>query len=326
MPAAEPAPAAPPPDRRAWLRRRARIILWLVLFATVLGWIGAPWWAALAQHLTLHLGAVALLCWLALWIGRGWLTKWLALLLAVVHLGPVAWTWMPGPIAAPPALPVRVMSVNLLSSNTATAAVMAWIRSEQPDLVAAQEVSPAWATALNEALAVSHPHRLVQPSTDNFGIALYSRWPLPGARTDLLGGPVPSVIARIDAGDGAATRAIQVIVTHPPPPMSGQYAEWHDRQTAALADLVAASRDPVVLVGDLNATPGSAAHRRLLAAGLRDTRQGHGWEPTWPASLGWAGIPIDHVLVSPAVGCPRRDLSPDLGSDHRGVVADLRIP
>jgi endonuclease/exonuclease/phosphatase (EEP) superfamily protein YafD len=134
------------------------------------------------------------------------------------------------------------------------------------------------------------------------------------------------VIARIEAGDGAATGAILVIATHPPPPMSAQYADWHDRQTAALADLVAASRDPVVLVGDLNATPGSEAHRRLLAAGLRDTRQGHGWQPTWPASLGWAGIPIDHLLVSPAVGCPRRDLSPDLGSDHRGVVADLRVP
>ncbi len=82
---------------------------------------------------------------------------------------------------------------------------------------------------------------------------------------------------------------------------------------------------PLVLAGDLNSAPWSLrlGWLRRIAA-LR--------EPllpvaTWPASAGWLGLPIDHVLVR---GGPRivaiEPWGAALNSDHRGLLASLSLP
>jgi len=41
---------------------------------------------------------------------------------------------------------------------------------------------------------------------------------------------------------------------------------------------------------------------------------------------GWAGIPIDQVLVSPEFKVVDRHTTSGAGSDHRALVVDLLLP
>ena len=58
--------------------------------------------------------------------------------------------------------------------------------------------------------------------------------------------------------------------------------------------------DPVLAIGDFNATPGSWAVNRMLAQGLRDPLRHRGiYAATWPAGGGWPNLPffrLDHVF------------------------------
>ena len=65
----------------------------------------------------------------------------------------------------------------------------------------------------------------------------------------------------------------------------------------------------------------------LRLADVREaTVDGFGLQPTWPAAAPWLGVPIDHVLASPSIGIRRREVGPDVGSDHRGVMVEFAMP
>lgn len=88
-----------------------------------------------------------------------------------------------------------------------------------------------------------------------------------------------------------------------------------------------AARDPLVLMGDLNATPSSRLYRRLADV-LRDAQtlvRGHKPRATFPSRLPF--LRIDHVFVSPsvkvqAVRAPRDALT-RIASDHLPLVIDF---
>jgi endonuclease/exonuclease/phosphatase (EEP) superfamily protein YafD len=43
----------------------------------------------------------------------------------------------------------------------------------------------------------------------------------------------------------------------------------------------------------------------------------------WSKRTRWSGTRIDHVLLSDAFACTGASIFPDVGSDHRGVVARI---
>ena len=99
-----------------------------------------------------------------------------------------------------------------------------------------------------------------------------------------------------------------------------------DGQFRSLAKFVRTLTEPVILMGDLNATPFSPAFVDFLRASrLRDSRLGYGNQATWPAALRRAGIAIDHCLVSPQVQVTGRQIGGDVGSDHLPVIVDLSL-
>jgi endonuclease/exonuclease/phosphatase (EEP) superfamily protein YafD len=112
---------------------------------------------------------------------------------------------------------------------------------------------------------------------------------------------------------------------HPLPPMSPAYAADRDELFRQLAERVRREAGPVIVAGDFNATPWSHGMRPLVAAGLRDTQLGHGFSATWQRRIPIFAIPIDHVLVAGDLTAAARWTGPDLGSDHRPIVAELRF-
>jgi len=118
----------------------------------------------------------------------------------------------------------------------------------------------------------------------------------------------------------------QLVVPRPTPPMDGALFTSHRDQLAAIGKTLAhrARGEAAILVGDLNATPWSAAFMRLLVqAKLYDSAVATGYQRSWPSSTLPLGIPIDHVLLSAQFEVKQRTIGPAIGSDHRPVVVDL---
>ena len=87
---------------------------------------------------------------------------------------------------------------------------------------------------------------------------------------------------------------------------------------------IAEQESTIVVVGDLNATPWSHAHRTLRnRAGLSDSQRGAGLQPTWLTGLGPLMIPIDHALHTPDLISGDRRTGPAAGSDHRPLVEEI---
>jgi hypothetical protein len=84
--------------------------------------------------------------------------------------------------------------------------------------------------------------------------------------------------------------------------------------------------DPAVVIGDLNAVPGSGPHRLLRSRGLQDSLQLQGvWASTWPAGGGWPNLPVlrlDHLLTG-AVAVRAVETLRLPGTDHKALRAWL---
>ncbi len=82
--------------------------------------------------------------------------------------------------------------------------------------------------------------------------------------------------------------------------------------------------DPALVVGDLNAVPGSRAHQLLQGRGLTDHLQSQGvWASTWPAGGGWPNLPVlrlDHLLAG-QVQVEGVETLRIPGSDHKALRA-----
>jgi len=266
------------------------------------------------QHAVLALATLAVAAGLR-W--RGWFDAAAALvLLDVLPLAADAQATRGAEVAG--GAEVRVLLLNVHTSNTSYAAVRALIAAEDPDLIALVEVNQAW---VDELPLPAYRARLVHPRPDNFGVALYARDAIAGG-IEHLGSDLPSIAASVTVRDAT----LWMIVTHPLPPVSTQAsAQLFDHLDAIAARAHAAT--PALVVGDFNATPWSSHfHRFAERSGLCDSRAGFGIQASFPANLAPMRIPIDHAFASCTVGIRDRRIGPDVGSDHLPVIVDLTLP
>lgn len=217
--------------------------------------------------------------------------------------------------------PLRVLLLNVHTSSSTFAEVRTLIAETNADIVGLVEVDTRWLAALAPAF-VGYRHRIEEPRNDNFGIALYSMRPMTGA-TEELGSPLPTVVASVDA-EGTS---LAVVLTHPIPPVQAEPLAMQVAQLDAIATRVRSLPSLALVMGDLNATPWSRPFRDLVArSGLCDTRAGFGLQASFPAASSILRIPIDHALVSCAIGVTSREIGRDVGSDHLPVIVDLVVP
>ncbi len=248
-------------------------------------------------------------------------TAWLA-----VAVGANAWAllpyWLPASHEAGKGDPLTIVSLNVRAENADKQRTLTYLRERKADVVVLLEVDDAWSAALRD-LESLYPHRVITPEPGHFGIAVLSRVPLDGPKVVELAGGSPAVIAGLPRGK----QGCLLMAAHPFAPTSAQFAARRDAQLAAMGDLAAGDTRPVVVAGDLNATPWSHGFRALAGPRrLRDSATGRGVQATWNARLWAPRIPIDHVIVSPEIGVQSRTVGPDVGSDHLPVEATLVVP
>ena len=218
-----------------------------------------------------------------------------------------------------PDFALRVLSLNVLTSNPHHDRVVDHVAASGADVVFLAEIDAGWAQSL-APLAALYPHQFVHPRPDNFGGALLSRVPLADAELLNLGaGRRPTLKARVRHQG----RDLLIVGMHPVPPKGGEFAMHRDSQIDGLRDYVATQADPVLTVGDFNASPWSAPMRRLVQGALGFRGEDPPWTPTWSVFTPFA-VPIDHALCTAPLWITKRQVGPDVGSDHRPILVEVR--
>jgi endonuclease/exonuclease/phosphatase (EEP) superfamily protein YafD len=218
--------------------------------------------------------------------------------------------------------PVRVMSVNLLSSNHENEAVFQAVEEAQPDLLIFLELNSWWHQKLQAQYGTTYPFHQSEVREDNFGISLYSKVPLQDFEILELEDQIPLLLASFE-NEG---HPFHLLALHLIPPVNKRRSAQRDSSLAALPKVLASLPHAVMVVGDFNATPWSYPFRHLLAeTELHDSSRGFGLQPTWPTYFPLLGIPIDHCLYSSGVRIVNREVGAKTGSDHRPLIVDFQV-
>ncbi|WP_093170491.1 endonuclease/exonuclease/phosphatase family protein [Sinosporangium album] len=220
--------------------------------------------------------------------------------------------------------PLRVLSVNLLFGSADVEEVVGLVRRMKPDVFSAQELTPGMVDRLEAAgLSGLLPYSALEDAPGAQGTGIYGRYPLKplhGLFTPI-GHNMPA--ASMELPDGSS---VEVVAVHTYTPLGRQLSAWE----AGLDALPGSSPDVVrVLAGDFNASLDHAAMRRVLDRGYVSAadRVGNGLTGTWPANGRlFPFITIDHVLVPDRVNVVDLSVHDVPGTDHRALLADLRVP
>lgn len=290
--------------------------------AFLLGLLGRYWWLCDLivhfQHLYLLTLIPPLLLFLALRAWRHALVYLPVLVYGLVLVLPYA--GLGSRVIGAGGQGLKVVTLNLNSQNRSTGLVLEFVRGWQPDLLVLEEYNWYWKNEL-EPLRVNYPYYWSAPRQDNFGIAIYSRYPLREMQTLYSGqASVPVLTGCVEVHG----RQLSLMAAHTLPPISHFYSRLRDEQFLTMAELAARQDRPLLVVGDLNNTVWSHSFQDFLKrASLKATASECGMIATWPSAL--PIVQIDHALVSPDLGVKGCWRGSEVGSDHRPLVTELLI-
>ncbi len=300
-------------------------------FVTLLGLLSKyAWPLELMSHFRVQYAMMLMVCMVGFVVfrmKRSAAVGVLGLAINLATLAPMYFGSSPSPSnVQSDAIPLRVASLNVHTSNHAYGSVIDFLARTDADVVLLLEVNLTWIHEL-KSLEEQYPFQMLQPRADNFGLALYSKFELTDSQFVTWGGSeVPTVIAEINPP--APRQPFRFIGTHPLPPTSPEYYELRNRQLHEIGEYVVAHLDmPTVVAGDLNISPWSFAFTLLLEKGkLHNSALGFGVQATWPVEPFFLRIPIDHVLHTSDITIIHREVGDDVGSDHFPVVVDFALP
>ena len=217
---------------------------------------------------------------------------------------------------------IKILSINLLSSNNNSDEVLDFIINEDPDLIVLQEVNQKWDTYLS-SLGSTFPFKLTEIREDNFGLVVLSKVELIDTEKIILSNSgVPSFYFKINMD----SKETHFIATHPLPPIGTDYFDYRNEQFTNLNKMVKRLNGSKVLIGDLNTTSFSPNFSRITeGTSLRDSRLGFGLQSSWNAQIPFISVTIDHILISKEIMVTNRMVGPDIGSDHFPVIIKIAI-
>lgn len=219
---------------------------------------------------------------------------------------------------------LRILSFNVQRSNEVTEELVDLVAAADPDLVLLMETDEAWDEAILQ-LSDEYPEiaRHVPEDARYYGMHLLSRLPLLSPRFLFEYGPqTPSLVTGVRLASGEVVRFQGL---HPRPPVLFEHGTTRRDATLYRAALDAASSGrPSILAGDFNAVPWETTTQRAMRlGGLLEPRVGRGLFVTYGAESFWRGWPLDYVVYQDSFGLLEYRLLPNIGSDHRPVLAHL---
>ncbi len=213
---------------------------------------------------------------------------------------------------------LRIVSFNVWTKNDRLDQTRQWLAASDADIIVLQEFNEHARQQVVKPLASLYPH--VHDCRCN-DIAILSRHPFAeaGGQGRTPEQPALSWLTLNVPGRGAL-RVVGLRTIYPYHPQAHvRHFDW-----LASSKLFDASGPSTALIGDFNATPWSFRFNRLARArGLK--RHGTGIAASWPSGP----LPlllIDNVVTTPDIRSVSFSIGPDIGSDHRPVVATVALP
>ncbi|MFQ5596134.1 MAG: endonuclease/exonuclease/phosphatase family protein [Anaerolineae bacterium] len=229
--------------------------------------------------------------------------------------------------------PARIMTFNLHNGFDTDGflgmeALARVIESEQPDVVALQEVSRGWVIDGSLDMLTWLSQRLDMPYVSGptadplWGNAILSRLPiieyephnLPPRDLLILRG---FLWARVDVGQG---ERLEVIATHYHHPETGSTVRVE--QSKAILEFWA-GRPHTAWLGDLNGRPGDPEIELLRQAGFSDVLDLAGISPGYTNPSDRPRQRIDYIWINPDLTASDVAITTGTASDHLGVVATI---
>ncbi len=252
----------------------------------------------------------------------------LALGLVIVSFRPLLLFVPPPGIVLPGLQEISILNFNTeYQHNENFEGFIKLIDSLHPDIITLVEVNQKWLDALQPSL--KGYDRVI--SLTGAGMAVFSKLPIKWHDTRFFGKTHhPRIFATMTSRSGT----LDLIVIHPTTPKSPEGFVERNAELKLITDEAVSLRSAKIVCGDFNCGPWSQYFSSLLSsAEVRDSEQGFGLQPTWPARVGRIStgfsipplIPIDHILVGPALLVSYRHAGPSINSDHLPVFATFSI-
>lgn len=226
-----------------------------------------------------------------------------------------------------PGVTVRLLVANLRTTNAAPDALLEILAASDADVLILTEPPQAVRRALRP------DGTLARQFTD-----IARTRPLRGEHAPIIIASRLPLVDTLDAQHGRDAVILRkgdtefaIIATQllsPRSPARNRTAREQATELAQITPPLSARSLPLIIAGDLNATPTS--HRSRWLAAATDTRRA---KPRWSAQGSWpAGLPtvlalpIDGALLSKDISVARWELVRLPGSDHHAVLIQLVIP
>jgi endonuclease/exonuclease/phosphatase (EEP) superfamily protein YafD len=220
---------------------------------------------------------------------------------------------------------LTILCLNVFNGRADTGVVAALVAREAPDLVVLPEAGCDFRDKLTPLVAGLgyRGWAATRPGVpDIMGVAV-----LAGPRAgDVQVRSGPELHYRHLHVRGGILGGRELVAVHTTAPRSRRLAAQWQRDLAHVGRWTREEPTPLV-VGDLNATVDNAPLRAAFGGCVPAAAGVDGLVGTFPATLPrWFGIQIDHVLVPAGTVTVRFAVHDVAGTDHRGVIARVRLP
>ncbi len=307
---------------RSFLIRKLRILVALLTIAVgslpLLGWVGGGffWQLDLLNNFQVQYFQSLLFLIAILFCIKSRRAAILGILLLLVPLCRMVPCYISPKASKTQGRPVRMAIFNVFVFNHRFQDTLNWVDNVLPDFIYFTETTNEWVDAL-KSLRQKYPYSVEEGT----GFAFYSRVPILSYRIVRCSEiRFPLLITRLKTSHGEVT----VLAVHPLPPLSYPWAQALDDTMSEIASELRKISGPVIVAGDFNATRWSKKFAPLQEAHLQDASDGKDPGGTWMRSNPLMAIPIDRILHrGEGMHCHRFELGPELGSDHRPLMAEF---
>ena len=294
----------------------------IAALATVGAFFGDLWWG---------LDLLANFRWQAMWLalfasvlyalsGKNLFTV-IFVVAAAINLWLILPAWIGSQPAASGEDTVRVTHIDVSGDLGDVDGAIAWLIATDADLLLVAGAPSGMGDAI---ILADSSYMMLNAETVAPGVGVFARgdWNI-ATQVDASGDPVH----RITVPSGTAV--IDIVTAWGTMATSSSGADALAGRFDTITDVVTASVNPVVVIGNLGATRWSVVSRNMLGdTELRDATEGSGYLATWPTSdLGivgrWIGIPIDVAYMDPELTPMDVVAGPDIGAEHLPLVIDI---
>lgn len=240
-----------------------------------------------------------------------------AMIVCIDFISPTLQDWHrnAGPVSGPT---LKVITFNWLSDGRDRSEIFAWLKEENPDVVAIQEMNENEESVATTLFGIFPYH--TKPIPD---VVILSKYPVIKQASKTIDGN-SMVRAELNVQD----RRLVVWNIHPSSLKELTGLRARDRYLAVVAQYVRHETDSVLMMGDFNSTRWDPAFREIVAAGQLHEQPELLAHPTRMAvrkGLPFFGSPIDHILADTGSVLSECRTGPNLGSDHKPLICNLTL-